>query len=163
MTEITEITQDTQSGFYCMNDGDLGFAPNFVQWPDGTTIQRSEKDTYSYPVNGYSWFDSRSAAKRFFNHVDEPQGDATLVDAEDMQFGTSSNSYIVGPIPPDNDPDDDDQGILEKPDPYIEDGPLPNPIGLAYEIDMPPAHAEDAHLADPYEFDPTLEMDVPHQ
>jgi hypothetical protein len=167
MAEIKTFSSNLNedSGFYSKTEGDedLAFAPNFVQWPGGEMIQRADKDTYDYPVNGYYWFNSRAEAIRFFSLRSDPHVDSTLADVEDVQFGTSANSGIVGPIPPDNDPNDDDQGILEKPDPYIPDGDLPSNEGMAYEPDWPPAYAEDAHLADPYVYDPTLEMDVPHQ
>lgn len=49
--------EDT-SGFYKQNEiGDWEFAPNFVYAPTYTLL-REDKDTYTYPVDGWSWYDT---------------------------------------------------------------------------------------------------------
>ena len=49
------------SGFY-KRDGDaLLFAPNWIQ-SKGYTLIRADKDKYTYPVDGWSWFDDADAA-----------------------------------------------------------------------------------------------------
>ena len=58
------------SGFYSFNDS-LFYAPNFVYFPDGTSLLVENKDNYSYPDNGWYWFDSEEAAKLFFNIEEE--------------------------------------------------------------------------------------------
>lgn len=50
------------SGFYNNDEGSLLFAPNIVSSPDFELL-REKKDEYSYPVNGWSWFDSEEEAK----------------------------------------------------------------------------------------------------
>jgi hypothetical protein len=48
--------EDT-SGFYKLNEiNDWEFAPNFVYGPNFELI-REDKDTYTYPVDGWSWYD----------------------------------------------------------------------------------------------------------
>jgi hypothetical protein len=46
-------------GFYRQNE-DLNweYAPNFVYAPDYTLL-KEEKDTYEYPVDGWSWYDEQ--------------------------------------------------------------------------------------------------------
>lgn len=44
------------SGFYKLEDDNWLFAPNFVYGPTYTLL-REEKDTYDYPVDGWSWYD----------------------------------------------------------------------------------------------------------
>ena len=49
-----EKTPNTQ-GFY---NTEFLYAPNAVYFPDGTTLEKENKDTYKYPVNDWTWFDS---------------------------------------------------------------------------------------------------------
>lgn len=53
------------SGFYKANGDKLSFAPNAVRAPT-YDLFRADKDTYTYPVEGWSWFDSEDEAKAFF-------------------------------------------------------------------------------------------------
>lgn len=46
--------EDT-SGFYKFEDGNWQYAPNFVYAPNYTLL-REQKDTYNYPVDGWSWY-----------------------------------------------------------------------------------------------------------
>ena len=50
--------EDT-SGFYKQNEvGEWMYAPNFVDAPN-YTLERELKDTYTYPVDGWSWYDEQ--------------------------------------------------------------------------------------------------------
>jgi len=51
-----------ESGFYKADDGELLFAPNAVHNAN-YTLQRELADTYEYPVDGWSWYESRDAAE----------------------------------------------------------------------------------------------------
>lgn len=50
---------ETTAGFYRQNE-DLTweYAPNFVYAPDYTLL-KEEKDTYDYPVDGWTWYDEQ--------------------------------------------------------------------------------------------------------
>ena len=52
------------SGFY--NPDFLLRAGLFVYGPDYTLL-KSLKDTYTYPVHGWTWFDSAEAAVEFYH------------------------------------------------------------------------------------------------
>jgi hypothetical protein len=57
------------SGFYKVdNDGIFHHAPNFVRAPSYTLLA-TEKDTYTYPVDGWIWFDNMNLAAEHFNIV----------------------------------------------------------------------------------------------
>lgn len=45
-----------EDGFYKLEDGNWQYAPNFVYAPNYTLL-REEKDTYTYPVEGWVWYD----------------------------------------------------------------------------------------------------------
>lgn len=61
------------SGFYKLDaSGALLHAPNFV-WNKNYNLERNLKDGYSYPVDGWSWFDSEEEAKAFFD-IEEENG-----------------------------------------------------------------------------------------
>ena len=47
-------TPNTQ-GFY---NTEFLYAPNSVNFPDGTSLVKEQKETYTYPVNGWTWFES---------------------------------------------------------------------------------------------------------
>jgi hypothetical protein len=47
-------------------DGDLLEAPNFVLNKD-YELRVANKDEYSYPVEGWYWFDTIEQARAFFN------------------------------------------------------------------------------------------------
>ena len=55
--------EDT-SGFYKL-DGDVLFGPNFVLNAN-YELRRETKDQHSYPVDGWSWFDTKEEAYAFF-------------------------------------------------------------------------------------------------
>jgi hypothetical protein len=54
------------SGFYAIEGETLLYAPNFVYFPDKTTLLRENKDNYEYPVKGWYWFDTENDATNFF-------------------------------------------------------------------------------------------------
>lgn len=56
--------EDT-SGFYKL-DGILLYGPNFV-YNANYTLLRADHITYTYPVDGWYWFDSDAEARVFFN------------------------------------------------------------------------------------------------
>jgi hypothetical protein len=54
------------SGFYALSDtGRLTYAPNYLTG-SGWQLVREDKDTYTYPVNGWVWADSEQEAKEYF-------------------------------------------------------------------------------------------------
>lgn len=54
------------SGFYKNEDGQLLSGPHFVL-AGSFSLYREQKDTYTYPVGGWYWFDSIQEACAFFN------------------------------------------------------------------------------------------------
>jgi hypothetical protein len=56
-------------GFYKKQNEELLYAPNIVEG-DGYVLLAQDKDTYQYPVDGWSWFDSEEAAIEYFNIVE---------------------------------------------------------------------------------------------
>jgi hypothetical protein len=57
--------EDT-SGFYKYQDNELYYGPNFVYGPTFELL-KGVKDTYTYPVDGWYYFDTIEDAKTFFN------------------------------------------------------------------------------------------------
>lgn len=56
----------TTSGFYKFNLSDgLLFAPNGVYGPSFTLLP-ADQENYSYPIEGWYWFDTQLAAEQFF-------------------------------------------------------------------------------------------------
>ena len=53
-------------GFYMYDGTNLFHAPNFVTGID-IELNIDLKDTYTYPVNDWYYFDSEEEAKTFFN------------------------------------------------------------------------------------------------
>jgi hypothetical protein len=49
--------EDT-SGFYKFEDNYWLYAPNFVYAPDFTLVKEL-KDTYTYPVEGWTWYNEQ--------------------------------------------------------------------------------------------------------
>jgi hypothetical protein len=50
---------DDTSGFYKNDEGALLFGPNFVESRD-FKLERAKHTEYTYPVQGWSWFDSEA-------------------------------------------------------------------------------------------------------
>lgn len=53
------------AGFYKV-DGDLLYAPNFVLNAK-YELRKETKDNHTYPIDGWSWFDSEEEARLHFN------------------------------------------------------------------------------------------------
>ena len=68
------------SGFYKKDNASLLFAPNWVQSKDYTLI-RNDKDKYTYPVGGWSWFDDAAAAYKA-NDLPLPNDGDIAIDAQ---------------------------------------------------------------------------------
>ena len=59
---MTEETIDKGAGFYSLDgEGGLFFAPNAVYHKDYSLV-KEEKDNYTYPVNGWTWFETEEEA-----------------------------------------------------------------------------------------------------
>jgi len=69
------------SGFYRIDDTsrNLLFGPNFVYGP-GFTLLRADQATYTYPVEGWYWFESEAEARVALDlpFVIAPDTDATV-------------------------------------------------------------------------------------
>lgn len=48
-------------GFYKLEDGSLMYAPNFVSGP-GFELLADQHESYTYPVEGWKWFDTLEGA-----------------------------------------------------------------------------------------------------
>jgi len=55
-----------ENGFYALIDDQLDFG-QVVSFVDNTILVLELKDTYSYPVQGWYYFDTELEAKIFFN------------------------------------------------------------------------------------------------
>jgi hypothetical protein len=56
-----------QKGFYSVDaDGIFHYAPNFVYAPSYTLLIE-EKDLYTYPIEGWMYFDTKLEATTYFN------------------------------------------------------------------------------------------------
>lgn len=59
--------EQNTSGFYKL-DGELLYAPNFVLGAYGAYELRKETyQEHTYPIDGWSWFDTENEARVFFN------------------------------------------------------------------------------------------------
>ena len=58
------------SGFYKL-DGELLYAPNYVLNAN-YELYKDQHESYTYPVDGWYWFDSELEAREFFNFPIEP-------------------------------------------------------------------------------------------
>jgi hypothetical protein len=55
------------SGFYKLDGDEVLFAPNFVHGPfEAYSLTRADRLTYTYPVDGWYWFDTIALAYEFF-------------------------------------------------------------------------------------------------
>ena len=52
--------------FYKLDDGMLFEGPNAVYAPTFTLL-KEDKDIYTYPIDGWWWFNSEEEAREFFN------------------------------------------------------------------------------------------------
>lgn len=63
-----------KEGFYKLEDGELLYAPNFVSGP-GFELLAELRENYSYPVEGWTWFDSlEGACDKYVIDIKEYQG-----------------------------------------------------------------------------------------
>ena len=53
-------------GFYKNDNGMILYGPNFVD-AGSFLLLKEEKDTYTYPIGGWYWFDSKEDAYGFWN------------------------------------------------------------------------------------------------
>ena len=78
---------ENTSGFYKkISNENCMYAPNFVSMPD-TEILIELKDTYSYPVNDWYYFDTEEEAYNYFGIV------KTIDDSEDMPINVVPNIF----------------------------------------------------------------------
>lgn len=56
---------DRGPGFYKYDNGDLLHGPNYVL-AGSYNLHKEQKDTYTYPIGGWYWFDMESGARTFF-------------------------------------------------------------------------------------------------
>jgi len=54
------------SGFYKNDNGNLLYGPNFVLNKD-YELRKENKANYTYPVDGWCWFDDEDSAYVYFN------------------------------------------------------------------------------------------------
>ena len=47
---------ETTAGFYKLEDDNWQYAPNFVDAPNYQLLKEN-KDSYTYPVDGWEWYD----------------------------------------------------------------------------------------------------------
>lgn len=60
--EELALARQTTSGFYRKQDNQLQFGRFYVLHQD-YELHRHLKDTYQYPVDGWSWYESEEAAR----------------------------------------------------------------------------------------------------
>jgi hypothetical protein len=58
-----------EQGFYKNDGGELFFAPNFVYGPS-LELLIAKKDTYTYPVDGWTFFSTRQEALDAFGIIE---------------------------------------------------------------------------------------------
>lgn len=54
------------AGFYKKQDEQLLYGPNIIEG-NGYVLLALDKDSYEYPIDGWSWFESEEEANNFFN------------------------------------------------------------------------------------------------
>ena len=83
------------SGFYKLFSDFVAYAPNFVTAP-GIELVRGAKDSYTYPVDGWYWFDSKQEAEAFFGIPIQIDGEPDIISPENWdQF----NASILSDVP----------------------------------------------------------------
>lgn len=72
-------------GFYKLDEnGELLYAPNFVYSPKFTLLIK-EKDKYTYPIEGWKWFDSEEQAMKE-NKMDVIMVDLTVATEKELSL-----------------------------------------------------------------------------
>ncbi len=64
---------ENTEGFYKYDNPDLLYSPNIVT-NSFYELQKEKRETYTYPVDGWYWFDSDDDAYTFFN-IEKPKID----------------------------------------------------------------------------------------
>ena len=59
------------SGFYKLDNSTLLYGQNFIV-SSKISLIREQKDSYTYPIDGWMWFDSEDAARAHFNLPEPP-------------------------------------------------------------------------------------------
>lgn len=54
------------SGFYKNDNGFLSYGKNYVL-SGSYNLYKEQKESYTYPYDGWYWFDSEDQAREFFN------------------------------------------------------------------------------------------------
>lgn len=54
------------NGFYKLENNQLLFASSFIESPS-YQLNKEDKDNYTYPIDGWYWFESEEIARQFFN------------------------------------------------------------------------------------------------
>ncbi len=78
------------TGFYKKDETQILFAPNIVEG-QGYTLLIGEKDSYSYPVDGWVYADSLDAAIAYFASNNNNQIALFDVQPENITLGLSEN------------------------------------------------------------------------
>jgi hypothetical protein len=60
------------SGFYKLDENELLYAPNFA-YNKNYELLKEDKDSYTYPIDNWYWFDSKESAYLFFNIEEESE------------------------------------------------------------------------------------------
>ena len=69
MEDTSEFyNEEDTSGFYKNDDGNLLFAPNFVYAPT-FALERELSKIYTYPVEGWYWFNTEYEANAHFGII----------------------------------------------------------------------------------------------
>jgi hypothetical protein len=55
-------------GFYKKQNEELLYAPNIIEG-SGYVLLAQDKDSYQYPVDGWSWFESEENAIKYFDEL----------------------------------------------------------------------------------------------
>lgn len=55
------------AGFYKTENNDLFYGPNYVLGIDGESLYKEQKDSYTFPIGGWYWFESEEEARIFLN------------------------------------------------------------------------------------------------
>lgn len=64
-------------GFYKVVDSLVLYAPNYVQ-NQQYTLWANSHTSYTYPVDGWYWFDTETTAREFFNIPSPPAVDENI-------------------------------------------------------------------------------------
>ena len=57
-------------GFYKKQNKELFYAPTIIEG-NGYVLLAQDKDTYQYPVDGWSWFENEEGAIEYFNRLSQ--------------------------------------------------------------------------------------------